>query len=304
MRKRKQVTFEVDEGGGAVHSAHSMVTLTKHHGCENDFLVIVDSTGVRPLDPSFVVAVCDRHRGVGADGVIRVTGPESERATQAGTDLAMELRNADGSLAEMSGNGIRALAQAAVRASLVDPTRTSFTVATDGGVRTLEFSGGDHPGRDWASVDMGVAAVGVTRTVGPHEWPATEVDVGNPHLVVLVDDPSSVDVAGLGAALQAEYPAGINVEFVSLEPSARRIVLRVFERGAGETRACGTGSCAAVAAAQAWGLHASEVEVVNPGGPVVVSTTDQSGGVRLAGPVVFVGEVTVDVDALKGVSGA
>ena len=271
------------------------LTLTKHHGCQNDFLVVLDANGSHPLDPEVVVALCDRRAGIGADGVIRVLGADSAQARAAGADLAMELRNADGGAAEMSGNGMRALAQAAVRGGLVAGER--FTVATGGGVRTVEFlptaAGGPV---DWASVDMGAATVTGVRTVGPEGWPGVEVDVGNPHLVVRVDDPADVDVVGLGQTLQREYADGVNVEFVSWDEATGAIRLRVFERGAGETRACGTGSCASVAAARTWGADAHEVVVHNPGGSVEV--TWESDGVRLAGPVAQVARVEVDTDEL------
>jgi diaminopimelate epimerase len=134
--------------------------------------------------------------------------------------------------------------------------------------------------------------------LGP-EWPkqfdedrAREVDMGNPHLVVLVADLDQVDVAGLGRGFQASRDGGINVEFISIAHGADSITLRVWERGVGETQACGTGSCAAAAAARSWGLVGETVDVHNPGGTLRVSFG--RGGVSLKGPVRKVAEIDID----------
>src|SRR5207248_6500566 len=126
------------------------LTLTKHHGLGNDFLVLLDMDGTRPIDGATARALCDRHRGVGADGLIRVT-----KGT-AGADLTFELRNADGSPAEMSGNGMRCLAQAATGARLVPD---DFTVATPAGIRRVRVRPSESPKLQWSSVDMGPATV-------------------------------------------------------------------------------------------------------------------------------------------------
>jgi diaminopimelate epimerase len=232
------------------------LSLTKHQGAGNDFLVLVDLDDRSPLGPDLVRALCDRRFGVGADGVIRI------RAGSSGADLTMDLTNADGGIAEMSGNGMRCLAQAAVRAGLVRPP--TFTVATLGGERRVEFRAAVDGGVDEGSVAMGEARLGPDR---PTEVPgdrARLVDVGNPHLVLLGDDPSGIEVAEVGAKLQGEFADGINVEFVALGPDPDSLTLRVFERGVGETLACGTGSVAAAAAAHDWGLVGPTVAVDNP----------------------------------------
>ncbi len=258
--------------------------LTKHHGSGNDFLVLVDLDESSPLEPDLVRALCHRRFGVGADGVIRVlTGCDQ-------ADLRMELRNADASVAEMSGNGIRCLAQAAVECDLVVPPR--FTVSTLAGVRTVEYLPGEAPGSAVASVDMGEAVLGPDQPQQFSDRRARRVDMGNPHLVLLGSDLDQVDVAGLGTRLQGVHPGGINVEFISVGPGPGAISLRVWERGVGETQACGTGSCAAAAAAASWGLVGETVEVHNPGGTLQVSVG--SDGVRLKGPVRKVAEVDVD----------
>ncbi len=263
--------------------------LTKHHGAGNDFLVQVGEDGSPPVDPAVVRALCDRRFGVGADGFIRVT------PTGRGADLSMELVNADGSVAEMSGNGIRCLAQSAVEHKLVDPP--TFTVATLTGVRTVEYRPDEIPGSAVASVDMGEPVLGSERPLELGEDRAREVDMGNPHLVVLVADLDVVDVTGIGRQLQASREGGINVEFVSVGPGADEITLRVWERGVGETQACGTGSCAVAAAARSWGLVGETVDVHNPGGTLRVSFG--RGVVFLEGPVRKVAELDVDRNEIQ-----
>jgi diaminopimelate epimerase len=264
--------------------------LTKHQGAGNDFLVMVDVEDRWDLGPDSVRVLCDRRFGVGADGVIRIL------AGTGGAQLTMDLTNADGGTAEMSGNGMRCLAQAAVRAGLVElPT---FTVATPGGVRTVEYEEAEDGGPDWASVDMGLARLGPERP--PHALGnrARLVDMGNPHLVLLVGDPAGVEVAGLGAALQEEFPEGVNVEFVAVGPGADTLTLRVWERGVGETLACGTGSAASAAAAHDWGLVGTTVDVHNPGGTLRVELRPDA--VVLSGPVVFVADIEVPTGLLAG----
>ncbi len=261
---------------------------TKHHGAGNDFLVFVDPDDELDLDATLVRALCHRRFGVGADGVIRVLG-DRVRA-----DLAMELRNADGSVAEMSGNGIRCLAQAAVDAGLVK--RPTFSVSTLAGVRVVEYRPGPHPGSATATVDMGVAALGPDQPQQFAGRKARRVDMGNPHLVLLGPDPADVDVAELGPRLQEVHPGGINVEFISVGPDADSVKLRVWERGVGQTAACGTGSAAAAVAARSWGMVGETVDVHNPGGTLQVAV--EGDRVYLSGPVHRVAAVKVDVAAI------
>jgi len=290
--------------------------LTKHQGAGNDFLVVVDPDDRVRLDGGQVRALCDRHFGVGADGVIRV-GRGQSRPGGAEADLWMELRNADGGSAEMSGNGIRCLAQAAVDAGLVAPGR--FTVATLAGVRTVTYVPGDRPGTAWASVDMGPVRLGpeVPGLVGPgpggwgsggvveaHTARARRVDVGNPHLVLFgPDDPDDLAVTTIGPRLEAGTPGGVNVEFIAPGPGPDELRFRVWERGVGETLACGTGSCAAAGAARSWGLVGDRVLVHNHGGTLEVrlGATDDDPAV-LAGPTQRVAEVTVDLATLAGLA--
>lgn len=243
-----------------------MIRLEKYHGLGNDFLVLLDLGALRPVDSTDARAVCDRHRGVGADGLIRVTPGEG------GADVTMELYNADGSRAEMSGNGIRCLAMALFDAHLAGPR---ITVATDAGDRLVTV---DDDG--WASVDMGLAKV------DPKDVGVAFVNMGNPHTVVEVDDLQRLNVAKRAAEWQ-----GRNVEFVVIGPGSDAITMRVWERGVGETLACGTGACAAAAAAFVWGRVGARVVVHQPGGDATVELKGET--MVLSGPADHVATVEV-----------
>jgi diaminopimelate epimerase len=265
------------------------VHATKHEGAGNVFLVVLDPDDTLRLSVAQVRLLADRRRGIGADGIIRV-GPGRD-----GCDLSMELRNADGGEAEMSGNGIRCLAQAAVDAGLVRPPR--FTVATAGGVRTVEYTPDEAPGWASASVDMGPVTLGPDQ---PQEFDDRRVrtaDVGNPHLVLLGPDTAGVDIAVLGPKLQAGFADGINVEWITVLSDAEGELLdfRVWERGVGETLACGTGTVAAAAAARSWGVVTGDrpVRVRNPGGTLVVTLGGEGESATLAGPVRKVADIDI-----------
>jgi diaminopimelate epimerase len=267
---------------GGVHA-------TKHEGAGNDFLVVLDPDDRLRLSVAQVRLLADRRRGIGADGIIRV-GPGRE-----GADLSMQLHNADGGEAEMSGNGIRCLAQAAVDAGLVRPPR--FTVATGGGVRTIDYAVGAAPGWATARVDMGPAQLGPDQPQEFDDRRVRTVDVGNPHLVLLGPDTASVDIAELGPKLQATFNGGINVEWITLvrDDEGDLLDFRVWERGVGETLACGTGSVAAAAAARSWGTvdGATAIRVRNPGGTLEVTLGAVGETTLLAGPVRKVADVDI-----------
>lgn len=248
--------------------------LTKHHGLGNDFLVLLAEQ--EPADPPALAArLCDRRRGIGADGMlIGLTG-------RAGVDLTMVLHNADGSRAEMSGNGIRCLAQAEARRRGTD--RLELAVATDAGVRTVVVEPGPETDTVVATVDMGPAK---TRpgTDAPAAM-AMDVDLGNPHLVLLAE-PGLAPIGQIGPA----WPDR-NVEIITVS-DPEQIRMEVWERGVGRTEACGTGAAAAAVAAHQWGLIGDEVTVQMPGGAAVVRLADE---VWLTGPATYV--ATVEVDA-------
>jgi diaminopimelate epimerase len=260
-------------------------TLGKYHGIGNDFVVLLDAvpgSGDSVAVPGSGGAelarrVCDRHRGVGADGLI-LGGRAPEGS---GALLTFALWNADGSTAEMSGNGMRCLAHAALDAGWV-PAGEPFGVLTPAGRKqvTIRRTG---PAATWASVEMGVAGIDGDDQRCNIGHGQLHVDMGNPHLVVLGPDPATVDVATLGPALEHSVASGLNVEFVTLGPGPDEVTMRVWERGVGETQACGTGSCAAAVAFHYWGRVGSQVTVHQPGGAVAVEIGPQL-SVTLAGP--------------------
>jgi len=266
------------------------LTLTKHHGLGNDFLILLDVENRTLLTGELARALCDRHRGIGADGMIRTTTQEGE--------LTFELRNADGSTAEMSGNGLRCLAQAALDAGLIKAA-TPTTIHTPAGPRHVTATPAEAPRTAWVSVDMGVPEVhgeadqyNVGRCNVGHG--NLRVNLGNPHLVVLGPDPATIPVEELGPALEVTQPGGQNVEFVALGPGPDEITMRVWERGVGETLACGTGACAAAVAAHHWGRSGRKVTVHQPGGDAAVELKPD-GHVFLSGPSQRIATCTVEL---------
>ncbi|MFD1827525.1 diaminopimelate epimerase [Mumia zhuanghuii] len=258
----------------------------KGHGTENDFVILPDPDGTvhGALDASFVAALCDRRRGIGADGVLRAV-----RATDADAEWFMDYRNADGSIAEMCGNGVRVFARYLADAGLVDPSRP-VPVATRDGIKVVTYAPDGTIAADMGTPrllgESKVVAEGVART-------ARHVDVGNPHAVAFVGE---LDEAG---TLLAEpeydasvYPEGVNIEFVARR-GPRHVAMRVHERGAGETRSCGTGAvAAALASASADGadpVRDGEVtyRVDVPGGTLRV-TWRADGHAVLAGPALII----------------
>jgi diaminopimelate epimerase len=270
----------------------------KGHGTQNDFVVLPDPDGRIDLTPALVRALCDRHAGVGADGVLRVVPSlrHPEAAADAGAaEWFMDYHNADGSVAEMCGNGVRVFARYLVDNGLVAPGE--FAVATRAGVRPVVA-----PATGDITVDMGLpelhgesAAVlsGVT-------YRGTAVSTGNPHLVCLVDKPvADLDLSAPPLADRAAFPAGVNVEFANVVAPSQ-VTMRVYERGVGETRSCGTGvvATAAVVAARS-GRQPVTVDV--PGGRLVVAFDGTTS--FLTGPAVIVAEGTVRLEALRATAG-
>jgi diaminopimelate epimerase len=257
------------------------VRFLKGHGTENDFVVLPDPDGTLVLTPELVRRLCDRRAGIGGDGVLRVvpTAVEPAGAAWAGqAEWFMDYRNADGSVAEMCGNGVRVYARYLVHAGLAEPGR--IVLATRDGVKDVDV------GETSVVVDMGPAVVGDPLEVDGA--PATFVDMGNPHAVVHV-----ASVAALGVL--APSRTDLNVEYVE-DVGPQHLRMRVHERGVGETRSCGTGACAAVVATvlRTGTPRGSSYVVDVPGGRLTV-TWREDGHVTLEGPAVLVaeGEVTL-----------
>jgi diaminopimelate epimerase len=251
------------------------VRFAKGHGTGNDFVLVPDREGVVELTSERVRALCDRHSGIGADGVLRVA-PGGDAA-----GWFMDYRNADGSVAEMCGNGVRVFGRWLVDEGWASPGR--LQLMTRAGIRAV-----DVPTHGDPCVDMGPPTlsdqpdkVAVTISGVSQTFPALHVDMGNPHLVAEVDD---VDTVGWDGT-----PGDVNVEVIQrLGP--RHLKMRVHERGVGETRSCGTGACAAVVAASRWADDALPVSytVDVPGGRLTVTWAGDS--VLLAGAAVIVAE--------------
>ncbi|MEV4920848.1 diaminopimelate epimerase [Streptomyces tirandamycinicus] len=277
------------------------IAFLKGHGTENDFVIVPDPGNELRLPASAVAALCDRRAGIGGDGllhVVRSAAHPEARSLAGEAEWFMDYRNADGSIAEMCGNGVRVFARYLQRAGLVGAG--DLAVATRGGVKRVHI---DKDGGD-ITVAMGRALLpeeGVTVTVDGRSWPARNVNMGNPHAVAFVED---LDHAGglftaPPFAPASVYPDGVNVEF-AVDRGPRHLAVRVHERGSGETRSCGTGACAvAVAAARRDGadpaVTGSPVTylVDLPGGRLAV-TEHPDGEIEMTGPAVIVAEGRID----------
>jgi diaminopimelate epimerase len=291
------------------------MTILTAHGAGNTFVVLVDPDGTRSLSEGLAQALCDPagplgRDGVGIDGAIRVAPAPEGRG-----DVVMDHRNADGSLAEMCGNGVRVVARVALEHGLVPPERSELTVLSLAGPRAVRITRDGAGVFSSAAVSMGAAkldpaAVGFesswARTDMGRRWHLDDVPVGfdvvsmgNPHAVVAVDDVSEAPLESLGRDLQS-HPAfadGVNVGFVQLEDTGS-VRLRVLERGVGETAACGTGACAAVASLRDRGLVDAEVLVHVLGG--VLTVRDLGGVLELEGPAEITAALSVDDLAAAG----
>jgi diaminopimelate epimerase len=274
------------------------VPFIKGHGTGNDFVIIPDIDARLDLSPEQVRWLCDRHVGIGGDGVLRAVRTEHVPGFEEFAPVAeffMDYRNADGSLAEMCGNGARVFVRYLDATGLV--TDNDVVIATRGGLRSVTINS-DRT----ITVDMGRASTPRAKalphvTVGGRSWPATGVLVPNPHAVVFVDDLADAgDLIDPPDVVPADvFPDGVNVEFVASR-GANHVAMRVHERGVGETLSCGTGACAVAWAARRRdgedvpGETTWQVDV--PGGTVHVTET-ATGSLLLKGPADLVARGTV-----------
>ncbi len=272
---------------------------TKMHGCGNDYIYLDQRGGLRDDIPELARRLSRRHLSIGADGVICISAPVTP-----GADARMEMFNADGSRGVMCGNGIRCVAQ-----WLRDHgcEKEVLHIDTDDGVKLLRWQG---DGR-W-QVEMGKArflpeqipcrglgdgpVVGRTLNVDGKDWTVTCVSMGNPHCVTRVDNVDDLDLEKIGPSFEhhVAFPDRVNTEFIQvLNPTQLR--MRVWERGSGETLACGTGTCAAVAAMCALGVceKGSNVQVQLRGGTLTIRVTDE--GILMTGPAETAYEGDVEV---------
>jgi diaminopimelate epimerase len=269
---------------------------SKYHGTGNDFVMVEDLDGRIHLEPAAIAALCDRRRGVGADGLIRI-------APAPDADFFMDYYNAEGAPAEMCGNGIRCLAKYVYERGFTD--RTEIDVSTRAGVKHLVLDASDGNVR-MVTVDMGppvferkaipmagdpsATFIGQPFEVDGRTYVGTALSMGNPHLVLFLDpaeDLGAVDCARIGSMVEhhAAFPNRTNVEFAKVVDG--RIHIRVWERGVGETMACGTGACAALVACSLAGLTGRSAELEFPGGVLGVAWREDDHAF-LTGPAVCV----------------
>ncbi len=283
------------------------LAFTKAQGAGNDFIMIEDLKAELDLSPEAIELLCDRNFGIGADGLILV-----RPATLPEADCFMLYYNSDGTTAEMCGNGIRCFAKYVVDRSLVPHEDDKLAVETLAGLRPVECFRGEDGLVESVKVDMGepildpemvpttlrgadggrVLDVPLETLAGTFE--VSVVSMGNPHCVIFVDDPDEVDVETIGSIIEIadEFPNHTNVEFASVE--GNRIKLRVWERGVGETLACGTGACATMVAALLTGRAGREVVVELPGGELNILWGPDV-HIHMTGPAREVFEGSVDV---------
>jgi len=232
----------------------------KGHGTGNDFLILPDPDGATAPSPALVARLCDRHAGLGADGILRAVrmrsagaavppgaaGPAGPAGAAGEAEWFMDYRNADGSVAEMCGNGVRVFARYLLDHGLAEGPE--LALATRAGLRVVRA----EPGGEF-TVDMGAPVVGGpgTAMIGSQAYDGLAVSLGNPHLACVVDRPvAEFDLTAAPAVDHGQFPDGVNVEVVRLL-GERRLEMRVHERGSGETLSCGTGAVAAAVAAAA-----------------------------------------------------
>lgn len=267
-----------------------MIKFTKMQGAGNDYVYIDTLSGDVPDLPALAVRVSERHFGIGADGLI-VIGP-SDCA-----DFRMDMYNADGSKAEMCGNGVRCAGKYVRDKGYTDQDRVSFD--TLAGIKHLDLHLENGAVRS-ATVDMGVpkfrpsdipanAADGETTTVelrfGGQVYSAFCVSMGNPHAVIFTEGIDALDLEAIGPAFEhaAVFPQRANIEFIEVQ-SPRLLKMRVWERGSGETMACGTGACAALAAAHRLGLSERSATVRLRGGELDILWDERDDHIYMTGP--------------------
>jgi diaminopimelate epimerase len=265
-------------------------SFAKGHGTRNDFVILPDLDGILDLTPAKIAYLCDRRSGIGADGVLRVVKARAIQDSGFDPDLwFMDYRNADGSIAEMCGNGLRVFARYLTEEGLTSDTE--ITIATRAGLRWARLC---DDGR--VTVGMGTVTTGprTTGRLGSRTYEGVAVDVGNPHLVTCVataDDVTDADLRGRFVADQSLFPNGVNFELVHVV-GEKHAAMRVLERGVGETEACGTGAVAVARVVNGEGPGTVRVDL--PGGTVEVDLA-ADGTATLTGPAVILARGDVEM---------
>ncbi|MBB6125191.1 diaminopimelate epimerase [Sphingobium subterraneum] len=266
-----------------------MTRFSKMHGLGNDFVVIDAREAAVAISAARAQAIADRHAGVGCDQLILIE-------PSAVADVKMRIFNADGSEVEACGNATRCIplflgrnARIETAAGLLDARLTDDGASVDMGTPRFE----------WEAIPLAYAMDTLTMPVGWEDLPApAAVNVGNPHVIFFVDDLDAVDTARLGALIEVDplFPARVNVNFAQ-QVGDRHLRLIVWERGAGLTRACGTGACATAVAAIRRGLMRGPVTVTLPGGDLAIDWAP-GGHIRMTGPATHVFDGEIDLDRL------
>ena len=277
-----------------------LTNFTKSHGLGNDFIIIEDLNDELRIDAGITRALCARHFGIGADGLMIVKSSEN-------ADYLMDFRNANGSTAQMCGNGIRAFAKYIYENLLA---KGKLTIETGAGLKKIELINLNGL-VEKVVVDMGepalrcreIPVVADTDEFIDHHLVAdkfttnaTCVSMGNPHCVIFVKDIKEIDVKAVGSVVETLdiFPEKTNVSFVEVV-SEKKLRIRVWERGVGETLACGTGACASLVAANLNKLTSRQAEVDLPGGQLLVEWRDDNRVILTGGAKkVFVGQVDLD----------
>ena len=275
---------------------------TKMHGCGNDYIYVNGAVETVPDKANAARLLSDRHFGIGSDGLIFINPSES-------ADFEMEMYNADGSLGNMCGNGIRCVAKYVYDKGLTD--KTEIRIATASGIKTLKLILGSDGKAAGATVNMGEPilrpdlipsrfegerAVNIPITVLGEEYRVTAVSMGNPHCVTFVDSVKDLPLSETGPAFETHecFPNRTNTEFIRVIDQ-KTLEMRVWERGSGETLACGTGACAVLVAARLNGYTENEARVILKGGELSIKWDENENQVYLTGPAetVFEGEINV-----------
>jgi len=263
----------------------------KGHGTQNDFVIVRDRHNMAPMTPDLVRRICDRHAGIGGDGLVRAVKAVHMPDWQGDPDIwFMDYRNADGSPAEMCANALRVFVRYLLEEDLAP--HGEVRVATRSGSSTVWETFGGMLRCEMGPVDVGAAT---WLDVPGRRLEAVAVDVGNPHAVALLPSglaPCDIDLCQAPKFDAARFPQGVNAEFVRIERPGH-VTMRVFERGAGETRSCGTGAVASAAVARQAGAEGAAVTVDVPGGRLKVDFDEHQA--YLTGPAVIVarGELTL-----------
>lgn len=314
-------------------------TFIKGHGTQNDFVLLADDDSALEMHPETIAQLADRRSGLGSDGVIRIVRsassgiPGAQEQAEAGAEWFMDYYNHDGSLSEMCGNGVRVFAHVLATTGRVAADSREILVGTRDGIKTVRTvlnpalgkqtgdatasAGQTLPGSaadSWYMIDMGEWSLDdsedvIVSTSGIEvPRPGMRVETGNPHTVVALAESAELESAELrdAPALDPVPPQGSNVEYIVMEPARSDMAggegalrMRVFERGVGETRSCGTGACAAAIAAHHWAGPNSPLQwrVDVPGGQLRIGITPNEDGTRgsvtLSGPAVLVADGTI-----------